>query len=563
MDAFHDDTSIQYIGEALQLIDPQSDKEELYYLLSYRAEVLYYEGLFNEAMRDLDKGLLIAEGLKDSLLIANIYNLKGLLYENIEESEGALSQLSKALDYYPKNPASRYPISELHHIFGNIGSYMTKIHIYDTAYVCLQQSLEFAKRANAPRAIAVAQLSLGDLSLKTNDTEAALRWYDTALVAALNATDYDVALDAYVGKAEASAAMGNAAQAKKYLSESNLHLAMYGQEIGMVNQRNHAKRTSQILKRMNDLNGALFHLSQWRHFDSLITSRNVQSALTTQAALLQSNANLELERLSLQQKEEELENFKFNQRIVIAASAFIILFLLFIYQSIRIRRRNEKRFADLEVSRLQQEKIIAELQIREQVGRDMHDDLGAGLSALKLKSEMAIRTEQDPEKKVQLKTIANTAGELIDSMRQIIWSMNVDQTNLEDLVVYVSSYTRNYLSENNIDLSVESSDLWPDFELSAQQRRNVFLMVKEALHNVVKHSKANHVICSIKWENALVIVIEDNGVGFSGDANSGGNGMKNMSRRAKDLNGNILITSPKGMRLQLNIPFNTNKGSIA
>jgi signal transduction histidine kinase len=558
MDAFHADTSIQYIGEALQLIDPQKDKEELYYLLSYRAEVLYYEGLFNEAMRDLDKGLLIAEGLKDSLLIANIYNLKGLLYENIEESEGSLSQLSKALEYYPKKPASRYPISELHHIFGNMGSYLTKIHIYDTAYVCLQQSLELAKRAHAPRAIAVAHFSLGELALKTNDPESALRYFDAALTAALDATDYDVALDAYVGKAEASLAQGDFLQAKKFISESNLHLGIYEQQIGMVTQRNHAKRTSQVFKQMNDLNGALFHLGQWRHFDSLIQSRNVQSALTTQAALLQSNANLELERLSLQQKEEELENFKFNQRILIGVSALVIFFLLFIYQSIRIRRRNEKRFAELEVSRLQQEKIIAELQIREQVGRDMHDDLGAGLSALKLKSEMAIRTEQDPEKKVQLKTIANTAGELIDSMRQIIWSMNIDQTNLEDLIVYTSSHARRYMEENNLNLNLQLENQWPSIELSAQQRRNIFLMVKEALHNIVKHSKADHVMMSIRWDNALVIAIEDNGVGITDSRSNAGNGMKNMTRRAEDLRGSIEFSSPKGVLLKIRIPFDTN-----
>lgn len=562
MDAFHADSSIQYIGEALQKINPDKDREELYFLLSYRAEVLYYEGLFNEAMRDLDRCMLLAHNLNDSLLVANIYNLKGLLYENIEESEGALSQLSKALEYYPKEPAARYPITELHHIFGNMGSYLTKIQVYDTAHVCLQQSLELAKRAHAPRAIAVAQFSLGELALKTNQADAALRYFEAALVEALAATDYDVALDAYIGKAEASASLGDFVQAKKYITESNLHLGIYEAQIGMVTQRNHAKRTSQLYKQMNDLSAALFHLGEWRHFDSLIQSRNVQSALTTQAALLQSNANLELERLSLQQKEEELENFKFNQRILIASSALVILFLLFIYQAIRVRRRNEKRFAALELSKLQQEKIIAELQIREQVGRDMHDDLGAGLSALKLKSEMAIRTEKDSEKRNQLKTIADTAGELIDSMRQIIWSMNVDQTNLDDLVVYALSYARNYLSDNNIDLHIHADSVWPEIELSAQQRRNIFLIIKEALHNIVKHSGANQVEIRAKWMNGLELSIHDNGVGNASSETIVGNGMKNMCRRTTDLGGEIKFTVEKGMNIDIVFPLHGNKSSI-
>jgi len=558
MDAFHADTSIQYIGEALQILDQENDKEELYYLLSYRAEVLYYEGLFNEAMRDLDRCLLLAEGLNDSLLVANIYNLKGLLYENIEESEGALSQLSKALNFYPSQPAARYPISELHHIYGNMGSYLTKIQQYDSANVCLLQSLALAKSANAPRAIAVAQYSLGELALKTNRAPLSLSYFEEALTEAMAATDYDVALDAYLGKAESAIALNDIELAKMIIQESNKHLNTFESEIGMVTRRNHAKRASRLFQKMNDLNMALYQLGQWHHFDSLIQSRNVQSALTTQAALMQSNSNLEIERLQLQRTSEELENFKFNQRVLLAVGALIISFFLFIYQSIRIRRRNEKRFAELEVSRLQQEKIIAELQIREQVGRDMHDDLGAGLSALKLKSEMAIRTEKDPEKKVQLKTIANTAGELIDSMRQIIWSMNIDQTNLEDLIVYTSSHTRRYMEENNLGLSLQLENQWPSIELSAQQRRNIFLMVKEALHNIVKHSKADHVTMSIKWVDGLLIAIEDNGTGFSDARSKSGNGLKNMTRRAEDLRGSIEFSSPKGVFIKIRIPFDTN-----
>jgi hypothetical protein len=66
--------------------------------------------------------------------------------------------------------------------------------------------------------------------------------------------------------------------------------------------------------------------------------------------------------------------------------------------------------------------------------------LGAGLSALKLRSEMALRVEQDPAKREHLRSLARTAGELIGSMRQIIWAMNADQTELADLVAYTTNH---------------------------------------------------------------------------------------------------------------------------
>ena len=119
--------------------------------------------------------------------------------------------------------------------------------------------------------------------------------------------------------------------------------------------------------------------------------------------------------------------------------------MLGLYFGYRSRHRGKERLAELEVLRLQQERTIAELRIREEVGRDMHDDLGAGLSALKLKSEMALRKEQDPEKRELLSSLATTAGELIGNMRQIIWTMNADQGTLEDLVVYIGNYARTYL----------------------------------------------------------------------------------------------------------------------
>ncbi len=177
MDAFSADSSMARIGQAMAYEAAHPDTEARYYLLSYRAEVLYYEGLFNEAMRDLDKCDALARELNDSNLVSSTLNLKGLLHENIQDSRKALPYLYEALANYPKHPKARYPLSELHHIHGNLGSYLTVTGSLDSAEYHLRRSLELALEAGAYRAVAVAWWSKGNLALRQQRAVEAERWW--------------------------------------------------------------------------------------------------------------------------------------------------------------------------------------------------------------------------------------------------------------------------------------------------------------------------------------------------------------------------------------------------
>lgn len=216
--------------------------------------------------------------------------------------------------------------------------------------------------------------------------------------------------------------------------------------------------------------------------------------------------------------------------------------------------------------RMEREQAILSERVR--IAGDMHDDLGAGLSALKLKSEMALRVEKDPAKREQLGALANTAGELIGSMRQIIWTMNGDQASVEDLVVYATSYARNYCEQNGLVIEVKADGPWPAVQLSTEQRRNVFLVVKEALHNVVKHAHAKHVTIRMDWHDGLVVELTDDGVGLARGAERGqGNGLRNMEKRISAVGGSLTLAggTEGGTRIRFQVTFapTPNQGSIA
>ena len=242
--------------------------------------------------------------------------------------------------------------------------------------------------------------------------------------------------------------------------------------------------------------------------------------------------------------------------------AFFLLIVLMGWLGVRAYVRERLR-----MQREQLEREQAVLNERMRIAGDMHDDLGAGLSGLKLRSEMALRVEKDPAKREQLGALANTAGELIGSMRQIIWTMNQDQTSVEDLVVYTTSYARNYCEQNEMAIDVNVEGPWPSLQLSTEQRRNIFLVVKEALHNTVKHAHAKTVRLDMRWRNGLVVEIADNGVGLAREAQAGqGNGMRNMAKRIAALGGTIAFESaPQGgtvIRFRVAFAPTPNQGSI-
>ena len=559
MDAFHADSSIFIIDKALHYIDKDKDLEEYYYLLSYRAEVLYYEGLFNEAMKDLDRCASLAQTLEDSLLVANVYNLKGLLHENIQDSHKALDFLREAEKFFPAIPAARYPTSELHHIYGNMGSYMTSVGKLDSAEMHLNKSLELAKSSEAARAVAVAYWSLGELELKKRNALKSLKYFQESYKGAKQASDHDIGLDALVGLAQAGLAANSRDLAIAYLDSADFLLAQYGNGIGMVTQRDYFRNASEIYKKIGVLEKSIGSLNSWHNIDSLITMRNLQSALNTQAALLRSDADLEMERLRLQETALTLERVEYSRRVLILGIIFGLLFLAVVFRSIRNKSKNEKLLADAELLRLKQERQIAELTIREQVGRDMHDDLGAGLSALKLRTEMSLRAEKDPTRIEMMKSLSETAGELIESMRQIIWSMSEDQSSVEDLVVYTSNYGRTYLAEHDILFRYEQSENWPTQELSSEQRRNVFLIMKEAFHNIVKHAEARSVTLEITWKDGLSIVLKDDGKGMSvSECMKQGNGIRNIKKRVNEMKGTIIWEQDNGTTLKFKLPVLTN-----
>jgi signal transduction histidine kinase len=195
---------------------------------------------------------------------------------------------------------------------------------------------------------------------------------------------------------------------------------------------------------------------------------------------------------------------------------------------------------------------------RTRIATDMHDDLGAGLSRIKFLSEtIGIKKQQQEPIEEDVNKIREYSHEMIDKMGEIVWALNEKNDSLSDLLSYTRAYTVEYLSQNGIECKTTLPDNFPSIFVSGEFRRNVFLTIKEALHNVVKHSQATEVELNVSVNHHLSIRLKDNGTGFDkNDIRLFSNGISNMESRVKEIGGRIEITNKQGTQLNLEIPLN-------
>ncbi|WP_315816915.1 sensor histidine kinase [Paraflavitalea speifideaquila] len=207
--------------------------------------------------------------------------------------------------------------------------------------------------------------------------------------------------------------------------------------------------------------------------------------------------------------------------------------------------------------RKQQQIIESNLVIekeRMRIAAELHDDLGGELSSIRLVTEMMHR--QGGESSVQLGKISESSRGLVQRMNEIVWALNVNNDKLSNLIAYLRQYAVQFLDELGIDCRVVLPEAIPDIAVKGNIRRHVFLLVKEALNNIVKHAGAQQVTITITIEDELMISIQDDGKGLPTSFTSGqGNGLFNMGKRMEEIGGRFDLKSSAGTTCCFMIPI--------
>jgi ligand-binding sensor domain-containing protein/two-component sensor histidine kinase len=196
--------------------------------------------------------------------------------------------------------------------------------------------------------------------------------------------------------------------------------------------------------------------------------------------------------------------------------------------------------------------------VRTRIATDLHDDIGSSLSQIAILSEVANR-HLDPAHPKLAEPLADIAGisrELVDSMSDIVWAIDPERDHLGDLVHRMRRFASDVFSPRDIRLRFRSPAEEPDLQIGADLRRQIFLIFKEAVHNVLQHSGATEVSIHFQIEHALLnLKVADNGVGFDFARDHDGHGLRSMRERAQNVGGEVEIhSSPRGTAVTLRVP---------
>ncbi|PWN65217.1 sensor histidine kinase [Chryseobacterium viscerum] len=233
--------------------------------------------------------------------------------------------------------------------------------------------------------------------------------------------------------------------------------------------------------------------------------------------------------------------------ILLITFVIFIVFIVVLYNKRQLFYIQQQQLKEAEhqnqllQKELEKQKILEKE--RERISHDMHDDLGAGISALKLQAEFIKQKASDDDLQNDIDELLKTSEEMNISMREMLWSLNSGNDTLGSFIDYAILYTGNFLKKTKIVLRSECEDIITETSISTEMRRNLFLCLKEAVNNVYKHSQASTLKLSFSQDkDNFYMKIEDNGLGIPDDQPKG-NGLRNMKRRMTELSGEYNISS--------------------
>jgi signal transduction histidine kinase/ligand-binding sensor domain-containing protein len=195
---------------------------------------------------------------------------------------------------------------------------------------------------------------------------------------------------------------------------------------------------------------------------------------------------------------------------------------------------------------------------RGRIARDMHDELGANLTHIAATTRLATLEPADATAD-HLREIAAVARQTVDSLDVIVWAVNPHNDTLAGTVEYIGKFAARFLAAAEIEAEIDLPDAIPAWHVSAELRHHLFLAVKEALNNVVKHSGAARARLTIRIvAGTLEVVVADEGRGFTpGAAEHFSNGLVNIRDRMAGIGGRCRIESRPGAgsRVTLELPL--------
>lgn len=527
-------SSQKWLNHTKDLISPKQSDTTIVYVHSLQSELFYYDGLFQFGTNEADKAILKAKKLKDSLWMANGFFFKGINQMEMNELKSAEKSFWKARDFQPNKVKQKFirSVIQKEHIFNNIAQLKLKLHQTDSAAWYNEKAYRYAKSTNSKRGIPNVEQTFGQIYLEERKVDSAVFYFQKSVLSAQKSQYFDIVLLNYGFMMQCFE--NNQVEHNRWFEKGE---ELINQKIiNSTFQHYFYKIALDVFKKNNQMVNLAFvqeKLIQINDETRLKGNINIQN-------ISEQYAKSENKLLLLQVKELQKQR-KFTVLQLIAALLFVIILSLII---IIIRRKNK-----IQKTLLHQ---------KNEISKDLHDDIGSGLSSILIHADLMMKNEEATEKQKILASKINLTGkEISQRLNAFIWSLNTEHNTVQHFSEYVKAYGTNLFEETPIAFHFISKNTEKEMlKMNGHMRKQLFYIIKEILNNSLKHAQATKIDVAIQLISSkqLQITIQDNGIGKNKE-NAIGNGLKNIQNRIEQLKGTIKTDNTVGWKTKLIIPL--------
>lgn len=460
--------------------------------------VQYIIGDYDKALTYAKEAQSISQKHNLQKNLAYISQLIGRIYRKQKMLDEALLEYEKALDSYLKLGYVR----ETSETYSNIGNIYFDKGDYKMAESQYAKAIGISKKSANDQLLGRVYAAMGYTFLQLKRYEIAIAYMDSTQVIAKKINDpytildsYEVLSDIYVGQ--------------KKFEEALRYYEAYTQLKDSLNEASNISEIQELeLKYQNEKKVAEIEL--------LKSNQRVQDLTLSRQRLL------------------------IGVVVILLIAGIAIGFLLI--NRYRAMGRT-KRLLEIE-------------KVRNNLARDLHDDIGSTLSSINILSQVALN-EKNGNVQNYLKRIGDQSARIMEDIGDMVWSVNPHNDSIKEVVTHMREFASEILESKNITYHF-TEQITQGIKLTPEQRKNLFLVFKEAINNAAKYSEASRIDIMLQQAGQnLIMRITDNGKGFDADHVKSGNGLRNQRERANEVKGVFSVKSVagEGTMAELQLPI--------
>ncbi len=406
------------------------------------------------------------------------------------------------------------------------------------AFISFEEALKISQDEKIPKLEANIYFNMAKIFVEQNKDSIATVYFKKSKELALQLNNKQLAAYADNEMAVLYKNESNRKQTEKVLRTG---LSTFKETGSIDKETDNYKKLSEFYAAGKEYDKALENINKYHAVKDSMTGLNVQVQLKNLEE--QYNSAKKEKEISLLKKDSELQQQKLQQQKLLMIGAAVLALLAVCAIWLMMNRNKLKQ-------------RMKELELRNQIAADLHDEVDSSLSSIHLLSQMAAQPGNEATHKDILSRMSTKAKETMDKMGDIVWMIKPDETEAASLKQRMERFAYEICSSKNIAVNMQLDEL-EKAKLSMEQRKNIYLIFKEALNNAVKYADTESITVSASIQNKeLLLLIKDKGKGFDSNLVKKGNGLDNIKNRAAEMAGTLTIDTAagKGTAVTLTIP---------